>query len=245
MPYKKPLVGITPAYKNDENKSYLKREYYDGIYMAGGLPVILPPTDNKENLDDFLQRCDGLLLTGGADLDARHYGETNLPFNGEICPVRDSSELYLARKAIEQNKPVFGICRGIQVMNVAMGGTLFQDIHSQIKEVDILKHSQNAPAGYPTHEVIIEKGSKVWESFGRERAWVNSFHHQAVRDVGPGFAVTSRSVDGVIESIEYTANKFTVGVQWHPEWMWHENKEFLKLFEMFILSCMKRDLLFA
>ena len=149
-------------------------------------------------------------------------------------------ELLIAKKAIEMNKPILGICRGIQIMNVAMGGTLYQDIYLQNKENNILKHSQSAPKWYPSHEISIKKDSWVWKSFMKGKSRVNSFHHQAVKEQAEGFEVTARTPDGIIESIEYINNRFCVGVQWHPELMWQKNIEFLNLFkELVSSSCLK------
>jgi putative glutamine amidotransferase len=152
----------------------------------------------------------------------------------------DSLELYLARKAVELGIPVLGICRGIQVINVAFGGTLYQDIQAQVRDREVIKHSQSAPVWYPTHEIIIDKSSKVSEAFGSERAVINSFHHQAVKEPASEFKVTSRASDGIIESIEYCGDLFAVGVQWHPELMWQEDRIHLRLFENFVKAAARR-----
>ncbi len=211
--------------------------YYDAINKVGGAAVIIPITDEESVYDDIIERCDGILLTGGADVDPHRYGEDIKVFNGEISPIRDKVELYLARRAVELNKPLLGICRGIQVINVALGGTLYQDIHAQIKDRELMQHFQKAPRWYPTHKILIEKGSHVFNAFGKTEAWVNSFHHQAIKDVAPGFRVTSHSTDGLIESIENDSLKFAVGVQWHPEAMWGKDEEYLGLFRLFVGHC--------
>ncbi len=234
----KPLIGVTPWYDYDKRTTYIKDGYCEGILKAGGLAAILPMTTDFEVLDEILERFDGFLISGGPDVDPRLFGELNLPCSGNISPYRDRMEIYLSKKALERNKPVFGICRGIQVMNVAMGGTLYQDIASQVKTVELVKHSQEAPRWYPTHEIEIEKNSLVWNSFGENgHAWVNSYHHQAVRDVAPGFKVSSTAPDGIIESIESAGHKFAVGVQWHPELMWEKDPSFLGLFGEFVRCC--------
>lgn len=233
----RPLIGITPGYDYEKSTSYIKDGYYEGINRAGGAAVILPAIVDDDVLSEYINTCRGFLISGGPDVDARHYGEPNLEFNGDISPYRDYMEIYVIKKAIELGKPVFGICRGVQMMNIASGGTLYQDIKAQMEDRDVIKHSQAAPRWYPTHDIYVEKGSRVWKSFGGDRASVNSFHHQAVKDVAPGYKVTSRASDGIIESIEHTSHIFAVGVQWHPELMWQKNEVFLRLFEDFVECC--------
>lgn len=237
----KPLIGITPWYDDDKKHTYIKDGYIEGIVRAGGLPVLLPLVIDEALLAEIMARFDGFLLSGGADIDAVYYGEYNKPYNGEISPLRDEMEMYIARKAIELNKPLFGICRGIQVMNVALGGTLYQDIYSQIKDRNLLKHSQNAPKWYPTHDISIEGDSMVRRAFGGVSGDVNSFHHQAIKDAALDFKVTSWAADGIIESIEHKNHAFAVGVQWHPELMWRENPIHLKLFEAFVAAAGKLE----
>lgn len=230
----RPVIGVTPWYDYDKSMTYIRKGYIEGIDKAGGLPVILPVATSNEMLDEIVERFDGFLLSGGPDVDAKYYEESNLIFNGEISPYRDYMEIYITQKAIGCNKPVLGICRGIQIMNAAMGGTLYQDIYSQIEGKNIIKHSQNAPRWYPTHNVELVKDSIIWNTFKKDIIGVNSFHHQAVKDAAPGFKVTSRSADGIIESIEYIEHVFAVGVQWHPELMWQEDEIFLNLFRSFV-----------
>ncbi len=191
----------------------------------------------REMLEEALDRFDGFLLAGGADIDARCYGEENLSFNGGISPYRDALELKLAGAAVERGKPLLAICRGVQVLNVALGGTLYQDIRSQIKDRELLKHWQEAPEWYPVHDVALERDTRLWSCFRKESLGVNSYHHQAVKAVGRGLRITAVSGDGIIEALEHESRRFVVGVQWHPEQMWRENREFLKLFETFVGEC--------
>lgn len=238
----KPLIGITPWYDYDKKLTYIKDGYIEGIIKVGGLAVLLPLVTDETLLEEIMTRFDGFLLSGGSDIDAAYYGEYNRCYNGEISPHRDEMEMYIARRAVEINKPLFGICRGIQVMNVALGGTLYQDIFSQVKDRELLKHSQNAPKWYPTHDISIENGSLVNIAFGGGAADVNSFHHQAIKDTALDFKVTSWASDGIIESIEHKNHIFAVGVQWHPELMWRENPVHIRLFEAFVEAAKKQKL---
>lgn len=238
---KRPLIGITPGYKTDGERLFLKDGYYNAILEAGGLPAVIPPAQDEGLLEDYILRLDGFLLSGGPDIDARHFNEPNLPFGGEISPLRDRAELYLARRAVELDKPILGICRGIQVLNVAWGGSIYQDIYQQAGTRRVIRHSQAAPVWYPFHELDIEKGSRVWNSFEKESIYVNSFHHQAVKETAEGFRATSWSADGLVEAIEHESKRFAVGVQWHPELMWQRDRIYLGIFRLLVEECRRGD----
>lgn len=231
---KRPLIGITPGFMDEKERIFISKGYVEGINKAGGIAVLLPLSEEEAVLEAALDMCGGFLLSGGSDIDARYYGEANYNFNGKINPVRDRMEVYIAKQAVAEGKPVLGICRGIQVLNTALGGSLYQDIHSQIKERDLLKHSQEAPEWYPIHDVTVKKDSRLWRCYGKDVLGVNSFHHQAVKVPGKGLIPAAWSADGIIEAVEHESQVFAVGVQWHPELMWQKDIEALKLFEAFI-----------
>lgn len=233
----RPLIGVTPGYDADKDRIYIARGYIEGVNNAGGLAVLLPLDPGPGGLGELTGRFDGFLLSGGADIDARYYGEENLKINGGISPRRDRLEIGLAKAVIESGKPLLAICRGIQVLNAALGGTLYQDIHSQIRERELLKHWQEAPDWYPVHDVALVRDTKLWDCFCKDSLGVNSYHHQAVKDVGKGLKVAARTSDGIVEALEHESHRFAVGVQWHPEMMWKEDRECLKLFEAFIKAC--------
>lgn len=239
MGKKIPVIGVTPWYDYDNRNTFIKHGYIEGINRAGGFAVLLPLCTDESLMHVSFETCDGILLSGGPDVDASYFNEPNMPFTGSISPLRDCMEVFIAKKAVELKKPILGICRGAQVMNVSLGGTLYQDIAVQLKEVSPFKHSQQAPRWYPTHDIHVSRESKVWTAFKKEIMKVNSFHHQAVKDVAPDFIVTSRAADGVVESIEHISHPFAVGVQWHPECMWENNDEHLKLFEAFVEAAKK------
>lgn len=237
MNNKRPLIIVTAAYDYDKNISSIKNLYCEALVEAGAAPVMLPLSMKEDLLDIYIENCDGLMITGGPDVDAAYYGENNMPYNGELSPYRDFMELELIKKAVLQNKPILGICRGMQVLNVAMGGTLYQDIHAQIKNKQLIKHSQSAPRWYTTHNVLLKKESFLEKCFCIDKISVNSFHHQAVKDIAKNFEAVAWSEDGIIEAIEYKKDLFAVGVQWHPEDLWRENSLHHNLFKQFINIC--------
>ena len=210
----RPVIGITGNF-SDGNLS-LGPGYYTSILEAGAIPLVIPPFDNDEALIGLLDRVDGLLLSGGADINPLYLKEEPLRDLHGVNPYRDRQELLLVRLAADRQIPMLGICRGIQVMNAALGGTLYQDIYSQREETR-LKHSQDMPRESASHSVAIEPGSQLATIMGTTSLFVNSFHHQAVHQPAPGFRVTALSPDGIVEAMESTEYKSMIGVQWHPE----------------------------
>ena len=213
-PAARPVIGITANF--GPAGAELAEGYYKSIERAGGVPLAIPPTADADVLLSLLGRIDGLLLSDGADLSPLWTGEDPVPALGSINPERDRGELLLVQLAFDRNLPILGICRGIQVMAVALGGTVLQDIATAYPDANLLKHSQNAPRAEATHFVETEPGSLVASLLG-ERFPVNSFHHQAVGQPGPRLRVTARSGDGIVEAVESTECKPVLGVQWHPE----------------------------
>ena len=215
----RPLIGIS-ANTADIDLT-LRRVYCDQIVRAGGVPMVLPPVDDAEVLINMLEGIDGLVLTGGADYNPLWYGEQPEKELHTINSTRDLPELLLTRLAFNRQIPILGICRGVQTMAIALGGNLVQDLKTP------LKHSQDAPRSEATHSVTITEGSTLYGLYG-QKTFVNSFHHQAVKDCGSHLHVVATAPDGVIEAVESTEQKALMGVQWHPEWMGDEG---LKLFE--------------
>ena len=229
----RPIIGITcgtsDTYAND---STMDNQYVRAVESAGGMPIILPLSDNETCYEGYIDIIDGLLLSGGVDMDPSFFEEEPIPELGRIDVVRDKIEVYLTVRALEMGLPIFGICRGIQTLNVAAKGTLYQDINSQCKNV--LKHRQSAPGAHATHEIYIEEGSKLSEIMGCTKIRTNTFHHQAVRKLAPDFVATAFSRDEIIECIEGTKHPFAVGVQFHPERMWNVSEQMLALFKSFV-----------
>jgi len=213
---KKPIIGISSTWGGGSSTS-APLTYVKSVIIAGGVPVIIPVTSDKELLSRILDTVDGVIMTGGEDIDPKWYGEEPIPQQGEIVPERDDFDIMLIRMTVERGLPLLGICRGHQLLNVAFGGSLYQDIPSQIRVENRIKHSQSAPRHYGTHTITIEKGSLLNKQIGVEKVAVNTFHHQAVKDVAPGFKITAKSADGVVEAIEKIGSDKVFGVQFHPE----------------------------
>ena len=243
----RPLIGI-PAQtlqamdgipENLPHSWVMNARYHTAVAAAQGLPVMLPLlTDDAETLRALYDRLDGLLLAGGVDLDPASFGEAAHPALGRTDPARDAVELRLARWAIADRKPVLGLCRGHQVLNVALGGTLWQDIAAQVPGA--IKHDYFPTAGHPrdflAHEVSLTPGSRLQDTFGAGRVAVNSMHHQAVKALAPALRASAHATDGLIEALEGDADHFLVGVQWHPEVFEPGDPATHRLFQAFIAA---------
>jgi len=223
-----PVIGISCCYEPGLDRYHLARDYVQAVQTGGGIPVILPPNDSI-GTNTLLNAVDGLILSGGGDIDPVMFGEEPWPENGTIDPHRDAFEISLATRALEIKMPLLGICRGIQVINVAAGGTVCQDIAQVIGRP--YKHTQQAPRWHVTHSIKIKKKSTLFGIIGVETLRVNSFHHQMVGDLAPNFIISAYSGDGVIEGIEVPDEEFfCVGVQFHPENLCQRHPVFGKLF---------------
>lgn len=243
----RPVVGITGNY--DKETCMLAEGYYQSVVKAGGIPVVIPPFEETDRLGDMLDRLDGIIFSGGGDINPLLLGEEPIKELHGITPERDVQELLLARLAYDRQIPMLGICKGIQTINAALGGSNYQDIHTQMEGVRI-KHSQDQDRRYSSHTVgpltpeggsHAESDSILWKMFEGKRIAVNSFHHQACKDVAPCLKVTAVSSDGVIEAVESNEYKSILAVQWHPEtyvlrgsremmpiftWLVNESREF-------------------
>jgi putative glutamine amidotransferase len=229
----RPLVGVTISC-DDRRPGFfsLRQDYVRAIEKAGGLPVVLTPGAAAEAAE-LLERIEGLVLTGGGDIDPALYGQARHASVIEVQPERDVFEVALARRALDRDVPLLAICRGQQVLNVATGGTLIQDIASSIAGAE--NHDPERERWELSHDVRIQPGSRLARILGRDRVAVNSFHHQAVKDLGQGLEATAWAVDdGVVEAIEAPDRRFAVGVQWHPESFWDRPGGFAPLFEAFV-----------
>jgi len=208
-----PVIGITCNYNQTENLFCLRDYYTDSICAAGGVPLILPVTQTIDLCAEYFTLCDGLVFSGGGDIDPYLFGKAADKDLGEVSPLRDAFELQLARMALANGKPALGICRGCQILNIAAGGTIVQDIKSE------QLHDQKAPRAYPIHDILIESNSLLGSIIQTDRIRVNSFHHQAIDQAGENMDICAFAGDGIVEAVESRTGSFYLGVQWHPESM--------------------------
>lgn len=237
---KLPLIGITALSTRFIDAPHspiyaLNQRYIMALQDVGGAPLMLPPALKASALRAVFERLDGLLISGGGDVDPAHYGEEPCALLSDVHAERDETELALVRWAAESGKPLLCICRGIQVMNVALGGTLVQDIPTQIPNA--LLHMLDGavyPRGHIAHVIQIDAGTRLHNVLGSDRAGVNSWHHQALKRVAPGVRATACAADGIVEAIELPDHRFAIGVQWHPEWLYDQQPEMWRLFEALV-----------
>ena len=227
-----PVIGITGNY--DKETCTLAKGYYQSVLKAGGIPLIIPPFQEIDSLCQILETIDGIIFSGGGDINPLFFGEEPIKELHSITPERDRQELLLARLAYDRQIPMLGICKGIQTINLALGGTVYQDIHTQMEGTRI-KHSQDQDRRYPSHSVRLMPGSIMQRIFGSTTITVNSFHHQACKEAAPCMNATAISPDGVIEAIESNELKSVLGVQWHPEtYTLRQNNDMMPIFHWLI-----------
>ena len=232
VPTNAPRIGVTTN-SNTNLSSKISRSYYDAVVRAGGVPVVIPTTTDRELLSAIVDDIDGLLLTGGGDVDPSFFGQKPIPQLGEVTARRDTTELMLVRLADNRHLPMFGVCRGCQLLNVAFNGTLYQDIYTR-PAGDLLNHKADANGNYSEHEVTIDTKSKLFEIIGDTTITVNSSHHQAVDRVADSAKAVARANDGIIEAIDFYPQRRIIGVQWHPEQFWGRNPKMNAIYDHFV-----------
>ncbi|MBI3039220.1 gamma-glutamyl-gamma-aminobutyrate hydrolase family protein [bacterium] len=232
-----PTVGITfsEAAVRDEHlyfRTYITRKYYNAIQNAGAQAILLPPIENEEKIERYLDLVSGLLLPGGEDVHPKFQNEDPNPYLGIVNPYRDEFELAITRLAYRRRIPTLGICRGAQVMAIALGGAVHQDV----SHLDPIQHFQSAPRWATTHKVRLTNGSHLNIWMGSESIFTNSFHHQSIKVVPENFKAVGHTNDGLIEAIEGLDDFLFIGVQWHPEELVSRDEAAKKLFSKFVES---------
>lgn len=234
------LIGITSSMEISKSHYATASENVNAITSSSGVPVILPNTHDTDHIEYYAQMLDGLYATGGYDIDPTLFGEEPHPGLGTIIPVRDAFELELMKRFLELDKPVLAVCRGSQILNIAAGGDMYQDIYSQIQEADLLQHQQKAPKEHGSHFVHVPENSLLHQLTDMDVLRVNSRHHQANRTVAEPFSISGKASDGIVEAIESKQHAFALGLQWHPENMLTaSDTASKKIYTGFISACLK------
>ena len=228
------IIGIMPLYDDEKESYWMLPEYMKILEAENAIPLMLPLTSKTEELEYFLEICGGFLLTGGHDVSPSVYHAERKPWCGPCCELRDDMERYILKNAVELDKSVLGICRGIQFMNAYYGGTLYQDL--EIEYSSGIDHHMKPPYNRVTHQVTIQKNTPLYNILGKEQIGVNSYHHQAIKKLSPDFQEMAFSEDGLIEGIYMPSHKFIVGVQWHPEFSYDVDENSRKLIRAFVGS---------
>ncbi|MDR1786740.1 MAG: gamma-glutamyl-gamma-aminobutyrate hydrolase family protein [Spirochaetaceae bacterium] len=231
----RPVIGVIPLWDEKKDSLWMLPGYMQGLQEAGALAVMLPLTDSEGVLGEAARLCDGFLFTGGHDVDPQVYGEEKSPRCGAPCTARDRMESFLFRAAVlGEGKPALGICRGIQLFNALLGGTLYQDIPSELSTR--ITHVQGAPYDVPAHGVRIAPGSPLADLLGTDSLQVNSYHHQGIKRLAPGLEPMAAAEDGLVEAVYMPGKPFVWAVQWHPEFalQWESSG---KLFSALVRAC--------
>jgi putative glutamine amidotransferase len=232
----KPIIGITMDWEGGTYR--VNDSYVQAVLNAGGIPICLPYIAEEDG-EQLINKIDGLLLTGGGDINPILFGEEPLPKLGRVVTKRDEREIQWTKIALQRNIPILAICRGLQVLNVALGGTIIQDIYSQ-NEREILLHTQNSHRSETSHFVHLQDKCKLQQVVSSTKIAVNSFHHQAVKEIAEDLTIVGVASDGIVEAVEHKTSPFCIGVQWHPEELAFNGEEgAIKLFKAFVAACTK------
>ena len=228
----KPVIGICPLYDEKKESYWMLPGYMQMLENAGALPLMMPLTEDQSTLEYFLTTCDGFIIPGGQDVSPSVYGHEKLEVCGVNIPERDRMDAYILRQAMEMDKPVLGICRGHQLMNAALGGTLYQDLDTQFESE--ICHRMKEPYDAVAHEVDRIPDAPLAKLLGTEKMGVNSRHHQAIRDLAPGLKAQAVANDGIVEAVYLPECRFVWGLQWHPEHAWLVSEENRKIVAAFV-----------
>ena len=226
-----PIIGVTPLWDTERKSVWMLPDYLEGIKAAGGIPIVLPLDMTEADAAQIVETCDGFLFTGGQDVTPELYGVKDTSI--VPCPKRDKLETLVLSKALQSDKAILGICRGLQFINVFLGGTLWQDLPSQ--HPSEIVHRQGKPYGVPTHKVMLR--GDLQTLLGKEILNVNTLHHQAVKDLSGDLTPMAVAPDGIIEAARMVNKRFVWAVQWHPEYMFRTDPDSLALFSCFVKHC--------
>ena len=229
----KPMIGVTPLWDAARQSVWMLPDYLDGIKAAGGLPVVLPLEMSESDANQVVETCDGFLFTGGQDVSPVLYGMKDATGTIVASPERDKMETLLLSKALQADKAVLGICRGLQFINVFLGGTLWQDLPSQ--HPSEIVHRQGKPYDVPTHQVTLN--GDLQALLRKNILEVNTLHHQAIKDLGSGLMPMAVAPDGIIEAAQMSGKRFVWAVQWHPEYLFRTDLDSLAIFSCFVEHC--------
>lgn len=229
---KKPIIAVMPLYDDEKQSYWMLPGYMKGIEQAGGIPVMLPMTSDREILNILAVQYDGFLFTGGHDVSPQLYKKEKSPVCGEICENRDDMESYLIQEVLRLNKPMLGICRGIQLLNAVLGGTLYQDLPAEYPSV--LNHHQLPPYNQPIHKVQIEPTSPLFSLLKKSTLAVNSYHHQAICQLSDRLLPMAYAEDGLIEAVYLPDTYFAWAVQWHPEFSFQTDDDNFAILKEFV-----------
>lgn len=236
---KKPLIGLMPSHDTATDDLCMRPTYLRALKAAGAIPVILPLEATAEDLLQLADTLDGFLFTGGPDVHPFYFGEETHPSCGNISLSRDHMELTLLPLVLAAKKPILGICRGLQLINIGLGGTIYQDIPSQYEAPALVSHSQPAPYTMPIHHVNVLHDTLLTRITGSKTLAVNSMHHQAAKDIAPGLIASACAPDGIIEALEKPDYPWLLAVQWHPEYLQEKEDTAAAIFRSFAEACRK------
>lgn len=233
----KPIIGVIPLFDEEKDSIWMVPGYMEGIRMAGGIPIILPLQADDEEINQVADMCAGFLFTGGHDVGPELYGAVKSPNCGLANKERDELERKVFSYALAKDKPVFGICRGIQLINALCGGTLYQDLSTEYEGSKETNHHMHPPYDVHCHQVEIEEDTPLYAVLRKLTIGVNSYHHQAIKDLADSLKPMAVSEDGLIEAVYMPGKKFIQAVQWHPEFIYLKDEDARKLFETFVQNC--------
>lgn len=229
---KKPIIGLTPSVDEEKHTQLVQPGYLESVQLAGGIGILLPLTESDEDIARYMELCDGFLFVGGPDIEPWRYGQETLEVCGAQSPKRDALEIRLMQAALAADKPILGVCRGLQMLNVVLGGTLYQDLPSQLS--DEVPHRMEEPYNREVHPIEVLEGTPL--AALSPLNGVNTRHHQAVRELAPGLQAMAKAPDGVIEAAWMPEKKFVWAVQWHPEAFWEQEGANRELFGKLIAA---------